>query len=122
MFNHLKKAAVLAGAVAAFTFPTGLTPAMAAGSPTMTACEKNWYVNGSEGYANGCFQNNYTYVSGTVYDTAADGRCPFVRAVFWDGNVRDSRWATGKGTHATVSISSPTGSHVRRVEWHYIKC
>ncbi|BAU81079.1 hypothetical protein SLA_0124 [Streptomyces laurentii] len=119
--NRLKKAAILTSTVTALALPLGLASATAAPA-TVRACEQNWDLSGSEGYANGCYENGLTKVSGTVHDTKADGRCPFVRAHFTNGGVGDSNWATGKGTKANVSIVAPSGSSVKSLSWEYISC
>ncbi|MFG2994740.1 hypothetical protein ACGFZK_36505 [Streptomyces sp. NPDC048257] len=120
----IQKLAVLGASVGAFALPTSLSPAVAAtlSGPSVATCEGAWTFSEREGRGSGCFHNNGTYVSGTVYDTKSDGRCPFIRAVFDSGTWRDSNWATGNGTHANVSINTPDGSRVNHVEWHYIYC
>jgi hypothetical protein len=119
--SKLKKAALLTATLAALTLPVGTVPA-AAVSPAAPACERNWDLSGSEGYANGCYEHNLTLVTGTVHDTKADGRCPFVRAHFTNGGVGDSNWATGKGTKATVRVAAPSGATVKSLTWEYIRC
>ncbi|MEU8542551.1 hypothetical protein AB0C52_21650 [Streptomyces sp. NPDC048717] len=119
--SRLKKAAISASAVAALTLPLGIAPAGATPAAP-PACEQNWDLSGGEGYANGCYENGLTKVTGTVHDTKADGRCPFVRAHFTNGSVGDSNWATGKGTKATVRIVAPSGATVKSLTWEYIKC
>lgn len=123
--NRFRTAAIAASAFAALALSASTVPAVA-GTVTSTAappsCEQNWSVSGSEGYANGCYENGLTKVTGTVHDTKADGRCPFVRAHFTNGGVGDSNWATGKGTKANVNIVAPSGSTVKSVSWEYIHC
>ncbi|MFF3005679.1 hypothetical protein ACFVTF_23025 [Kitasatospora sp. NPDC057940] len=59
----------------------------------------------AEGYADGriCDGN----ITGTVHDTKADGRCPYVRLHFNDGSSWDSPWAGGNGTKANFSGYHP---------------
>ncbi|WEH37245.1 hypothetical protein PZB75_30095 [Streptomyces sp. AM 4-1-1] len=42
-------------------------------------------------------------ITGTVHDTKADGRCPYVRIFFNDGGWWESPWAGGNGKSVNFS-------------------
>ncbi|WP_190092678.1 hypothetical protein [Streptomyces melanogenes] len=71
-----------------------------------------------EGYGDGrvCDGN----ITGTVHDTRADGRCPYVRIFFDDGGWWESPWAGGKGK-VTYFSGYHTGRRTSAV-LDYISC
>ncbi|GGP75336.1 hypothetical protein [Streptomyces melanogenes] len=71
-----------------------------------------------EGYGDGrvCDGN----ITGTVHDTRADGRCPYVRIHFTDGGTWDSPWAGGKGKITYFSGYYP--SDYLSADLLYISC
>ncbi|GAA3036911.1 hypothetical protein GCM10020229_55400 [Kitasatospora albolonga] len=100
-----------------------LLPAAGAQATTLAAdsCTQNWSISSGEGYANGKWCNYNTKVTGTVHDTKADGRCPFVRGVLSNGGVVDGDWATGKGTSRGFTLDAPSG-YFTSVQMKYITC
>ncbi|WP_330334523.1 hypothetical protein OHS33_35390 [Streptomyces sp. NBC_00536] len=71
-----------------------------------------------EGYGDGrvCDGN----ITGTVHDTRADGRCPYVRIFFTDGGWWESPWAGGKGK--AVNFSGFHAGEPTSAVLDYISC
>ncbi|MFF9010514.1 hypothetical protein ACF087_32560 [Streptomyces goshikiensis] len=46
-------------------------------------------------------------ITGTVHDTKADGRCPYMRIFFSDGGWWESPWAGGNGKAVNFSGHHP---------------
>ncbi|CAL9662456.1 hypothetical protein [Streptomyces sp. enrichment culture] len=67
---------------------------------------KNWSVTSSWGFASGI--NCGWQATGTVTDTKADGRCPFVLGHKFSGGMEDSDWAGPKGDTSPVEIYAST--------------
>ncbi|MCX5191749.1 hypothetical protein [Streptomyces sp. NBC_00268] len=107
-----------------------LSSGNAIAAPTGTQaleCLENWSVSNGQGRAAGkwCFNNgagNAVAVRGTVTDTNADGRCPFVRVYINGGSYRDSDWAGPKGDSSPVTVNAPSGYYFTRLELKYISC
>ncbi|MGV9255279.1 hypothetical protein [Streptomyces sp. NPDC003697] len=113
----LATTALLGGTVA-------LAPAATAapGAPAADSCTNNWSVSSRQGYANGKWCNYNTKVIGTVHDTKADGRCPYVRGQVRGGGHVDSDWAGPKGDSSPVRLQAPRGKSFERLEMMYINC
>ncbi|MFD7260014.1 hypothetical protein [Streptomyces sp. NPDC059874] len=97
-------------------------PAASAGGTAALGCYQNWSISSGQGYANGQWCDGNTRVTGTVHDTNADGRCPFVRAYVSGGGYRDSAWAGPKGDSSPVDIYAPAGKTFTSVQMSYITC
>ncbi|MEV7519183.1 hypothetical protein [Streptomyces sp. NPDC091371] len=97
-------------------------PAASAGSSGVLACNQNWSISSSQGYANGQWCDGNTRVTGTVHDTNADGRCPFVRGYLSGGGYHDSAWAGPKGDSSPVNLYAPSGRTFTSVQMSYITC
>ncbi|MBT1183442.1 hypothetical protein HET69_05335 [Streptomyces sp. CJ_13] len=108
-------------ALGILALPAAVSPASAA-TPTANSCDSNWTLNKSWGRANGRFCDNDQHLSGTVKDTAADGRCPYVRGHILGGGFRDSDWAGPKGDSSPVELWAPDGRKFEYVELRYIDC
>ncbi|MET8625098.1 hypothetical protein ABZW30_15315 [Kitasatospora sp. NPDC004669] len=118
-----RRLAVPGAAVAALTLAALLFPAAdAQATPAADSCTQNWSIKSAEGYANGKWCNYNTKIVGTVHDTRADGRCPFVRADLSNGGVVDSDWAGGKGKSRAITMYAPSGTYFTRVSMSYINC
>ena len=90
-------------------------------------CVQNWSLSTNQGRAAGkwCFNNgvgNAVAIRGTVTDTNADSRCPFVRAYLSGGGYKDSDWAGPKGDSSPVTVDAGSGNYLTRVELKYINC
>ncbi|GGS12999.1 hypothetical protein GCM10010269_60350 [Streptomyces humidus] len=107
----------LAGTALVVTAPTA-----SAGSTGTLACNQNWSISSAQGYANGQWCDGNTRVTGTVHDTKADGRCPFVRGYLSGGGYHDSAWAGPKGDSSPVNLSAPSGRTFTSVAMNYITC
>lgn len=62
-----------------------------ASSAAASSCFANWSGSNDFGYASGryCGENGVKqYMQGTVTDSAADGRCPYVRRVHLIGELQ----------------------------------
>ncbi|MFF9458066.1 hypothetical protein [Streptomyces flaveolus] len=66
----------------------------------------NWSVTSSWGFASGT--NCGWKATGTVTDSKADGRCPYVVGHKLSGGVEDSDWAGPKGDTSPVEIYAPS--------------
>ncbi|MEU9182858.1 hypothetical protein AB0C90_39975 [Streptomyces sp. NPDC048550] len=93
-------------------------PAAQASTPGASTCRVIDPRATAEGYGDGrvCDGN----ITGTVHDTRADGRCPYVRIFFTVGGWWDSPWAGGKGKAVNFAGYHPgeyTGAEMR-----YISC
>ncbi|MEV7770348.1 hypothetical protein [Kitasatospora sp. NPDC086791] len=119
----LRRLAVPGAAVAALALAVPLFPAVGAhAAPAADSCTQNWSISSAEGYANGKWCNDNTKVVGTVHDTKADGRCPFVRGNLSSGGYVDSDWAGGKGKSRAITLHAPSGAHFTSVTMRYIGC
>ncbi|MFF7140918.1 hypothetical protein [Streptomyces nodosus] len=96
--------------------------AAAPGTPRVDSCTTNWSVSSHEGYANGKWCNYNTKAIGTVHDTKADGRCPFVRGLLRGGGHVDSNWAGPKGHSTAVRLNAPRGKSFSELQMRYINC
>ncbi|GAA3014827.1 MULTISPECIES: hypothetical protein [unclassified Kitasatospora] len=118
-----RRLAVPGAAVAALTLAALLLPASGAhAAPPADSCTQNWSVSSGEGYANGKWCNYNTKVVGTVHDTKADGRCPYVRGNLSNGGRVDSDWAGGKGKSRAITLYAPSGTHFTSVTMRSIGC
>ncbi|MFD4658160.1 hypothetical protein ACFWP2_21330 [Kitasatospora sp. NPDC058444] len=118
-----RRLAVPGAAVAALALAALLLPATAAhAAPPADSCTQNWSVNSGEGYANGKTCNNHTKLVGTVHDTKADGRCPYVRGNLSGGGYVDSDWAGGKGKSRAITLYAPARTHFTSITMRYIGC
>lgn len=105
---------------------TGTASAASTG-PEALVCNSNWSVSSSQGRAAGkwCYNNgagNAIAVRGTVTDTNADGRCPFVQVTTSAGWKLDSDWAGPRGDSSPVTIDAPSGQHLTGLAIKYITC
>ncbi|MBD0674551.1 hypothetical protein [Streptomyces sp. CBMA156] len=122
-----RRLAVPGAAVAALTLAALLLPAAAAATaapvaPLADSCTQNWSISSGEGYANGKWCNYNTKVVGTVHDTKADGRCPYVSGKLSNGGHVDSDWAGGKGKSRSIAIYAPSNTHFTSLSMRYIGC
>ncbi|MFE7592159.1 hypothetical protein ACFU6K_22395 [Kitasatospora sp. NPDC057512] len=118
-----RRLAVHGAAVAALTLAAVLLPAVGAhAAPPADSCTQNWSISSGEGYANGKWCNYNTKVAGTVHDTKADGRCPYVRGSLSNGGHVDSDWAGGKGKSRAITLYAPSGTHITGLSMRYIGC
>lgn len=113
---------VLAAVGLAATALVVTAPAASAGGTGALACNQNWSISSGQGYANGQWCDGNTRVSGTVHDTNADGRCPFVRGYLSGGGYHDSAWAGPKGDSSPVNLYAPSGQTFTSVSMKYITC
>ncbi|MFI5770983.1 hypothetical protein ACIA74_20955 [Streptomyces sp. NPDC051658] len=92
-------------------------PSAQASTAGVSTCRNIEAPRVAEGYGNGrvCDGN----ITGTVHDTKADGRCPYVRVYFTDG-WWDSPWAGGSGKAVDFS-GFHTGDYTG-AEMKYISC
>lgn len=118
--NTRKRTAV--GLATAALLGGGLALAPATVASAADSCTQNWSVSSSQGYANGKWCNYDTKITGTVHDTKADGRCPFVRGMQRDGGFHDSEWAGPKGDSSPVRLYASDGSSFYQVKMMYINC
>ncbi|MER8233106.1 hypothetical protein [Streptomyces sp. NPDC094049] len=117
----MPKAIALAAASLGLLATLGTAPAASAATSDGTgaaACDSNWSYSNSWGRASGKFCDNVTGMVGTVTDTAADGRCPYVRGNLNNGSWRDSDWAGPKGDSSPVNIWAPAGTYF--VSWQLL--
>ncbi|MFE7524383.1 hypothetical protein ACFU7Y_01490 [Kitasatospora sp. NPDC057542] len=118
-----RRLAVPGAAVAALTLAALLLPVTGAhAAPPADSCTQNWSISSGEGYANGKTCNNHAKLVGTVHDTKADGRCPYVRGKLSNGGHVDSDWAGGKGKSRAITLYAPSGAHFTSVSMRYIGC
>ncbi|MBO1417889.1 hypothetical protein [Streptomyces sp. FH025] len=115
--------AVPGAAVAALTLAALFVPVTGAhAAPAADSCTQNWSISSGQGYANGKWCNYNTKVVGSVHDTKADGRCPFVRGHLSNGGHVDSEWAGGKGKSRAITIYAPSGTQFTSLSMSYISC
>lgn len=95
-----------------------LAPSAEASTAGASTCRNIEAPRTSEGYGDGrvCDGN----ITGTVHDTKADGRCPYVRVYFTIGEPWDSPWAGGKGK--AVNFSGFHEGEYTGAEMKYISC
>ncbi|MFF9646381.1 hypothetical protein [Kitasatospora aureofaciens] len=118
-----RRLAVPGAAVAALALAALFLPAAGAhASPRADSCTNNWSISSAEGYANGKWCNYNTKVIGTVHDTKADGRCPYVRGDLSNGGHVDSDWAGGKGKSRSITLLAPSNTHFTSLSMRYINC
>ncbi|MGW1177314.1 hypothetical protein ACWD4P_26815 [Kitasatospora sp. NPDC002543] len=118
-----RRLAVPGAAVAALTLAALFLPAAGAqAAPPADSCTNNWSIDSGEGYANGKWCNYDTKVVGTVHDTKADGRCPYVRGRLSNGGYADSDWAGGKGKSRAITLRAPSGARFTGLSMQYISC
>ncbi|MEV7780653.1 hypothetical protein [Kitasatospora sp. NPDC088351] len=108
-------------ALAALLVPVAGAPAASAATPA-DSCTNNWTISSGEGYASGKWCNNNTKVIGTVHDTKADGRCPYVQGNLSNHGHVDSGWAGGKGKSRAFTLYAPSGTHFTSLSMRYINC
>ncbi|MET8541071.1 hypothetical protein ABZW03_10500 [Kitasatospora sp. NPDC004799] len=118
-----RRLAVPGAAVAALTLAALLLPAAAAqAAPPADSCTQNWSISSGQGYANGKWCNYNTKVVGTVHDTKADGRCPYVEGKLSNGGHVDSDWAGGKGKSRAITLHAPRNTYFTTVTMRSIGC
>ncbi|MEU8512872.1 hypothetical protein AB0C76_14950 [Kitasatospora sp. NPDC048722] len=118
-----RRPAVPGAAVAALALAALFLPATGAhAAPTADSCTNNWSIGSAEGYANGKWCNYDTKVIGTVHDTKADGRCPYVHGGLSDGGYVDSDWAGGKGKSRSITLLAPSNTRFTSLSMRYINC
>ncbi|WP_330334524.1 hypothetical protein OHS33_35395 [Streptomyces sp. NBC_00536] len=93
-------------------------PAAQAATPGTSTCRVIEAPRTAEGYGDGrvCDGN----ITGTVHDTRADGRCPYVRIFFTVDGWWDSPWAGGNGK--AVNFSGYHAGEYTGAEMRYISC
>ncbi|WEH37244.1 hypothetical protein PZB75_30090 [Streptomyces sp. AM 4-1-1] len=93
-------------------------PSAQASTPGPSTCRVISPQATAEGYGDGrvCDGN----ITGTVHDTKADGRCPYVRISFTRGDPWDSPWAGGNGK--SVNFSGYHEGEYTGAEMRYISC
>ncbi|MGY3677088.1 hypothetical protein [Streptomyces sp. TE33382] len=95
----------LATGTAAASAPASSVTSAPAGA---ASCGDVSTVTGSTGYARIFYCDGGNRIVGNVYDTEADGRCPYVRAFLSNGTLT-SAWAGPKGDDSPVDIVAPPG-------------
>ncbi|MCQ8830556.1 hypothetical protein [Streptomyces malaysiensis] len=121
--KYLATAIAGAGLLAAFPFSAAhaATPTSAS-SVQVPGCPHNWTVSSAEGVASGQWCYNKNLAIGTVTDTKADGRCPYVRGYTSYGRTVDSDWAGPKGDSSPVYLDAGTGDPFVRLAMKYVNC
>ncbi|MFF4378061.1 hypothetical protein [Kitasatospora sp. NPDC001547] len=115
--------AVHGAVVAAMALLSLLVPLTGAhAAPPADSCTQNWSISSGQGYANGKWCNYDTKVVGTVHDTKADGRCPYVRGGLSNGGYVDSDWAGGKGKSRAITLHAPSGTRFTSLSMRSIGC
>ncbi|WP_456985520.1 hypothetical protein [Kitasatospora sp. cg17-2] len=108
---------------ASFLLASALGTGTALAGTTRTAsCGGSFTIFSNEGMASIQYCDGGTSVIGTVYDTAADGRCPRVEAKQSNGSWRTSDWAGPKGDTSPVNLYASPGLYFVDVKMGYISC
>lgn len=117
--NARKRMAICLATTALLGGGLALGPASTASAAD--SCTQNWSISSGEGYANGKWCNYNNKVTGTVHDTKADGRCPYVKGNYSGGYV-DSNWAGPRGDSSPVTLKAPSGRSFTSLEMRFILC
>ncbi|MEU4687021.1 hypothetical protein [Streptomyces xinghaiensis] len=119
----MRKPLITLAALALLAVPVHGTASAAPTGPTGPAAEHapcyNWSVKSREGYANG--RRCGSKVHGTVKDTRADGRCPYVRVKTQKGWYFDGPWVGPKGKSKKFTIDT-RGDFATHYYLRYIHC
>ncbi|MEU2453858.1 hypothetical protein ABZ605_27745 [Streptomyces sp. NPDC012765] len=105
---------------ALFTYPAA--SAATSGAQLSSSCDQVMYQSNQWGWANGRYCDGNTRIVGTVKDTAADGRCPYLSADLSNGNRVDSDWAGPAGDTSPIDIWAPPGTTFVHVQIRAIYC
>ncbi|EXU67323.1 hypothetical protein Z951_15475 [Streptomyces sp. PRh5] len=117
----------LAAAVASFGLFAALPAGTAAASGSASfepdpVCNQNWSTSSQWGIASGQWRDSETLAKGTVTDTKADGRCPYVRTYTSSGSYIDSDWAGPKGDSSPVLLDTTYNDPFVRITMGAINC
>ncbi|MCX4675614.1 hypothetical protein OG413_09890 [Streptomyces sp. NBC_01433] len=104
--STLLLAVSLATGTASASVPT--SSAVSAAPAGAASCGDVQTVSAEEGYARIFYCDGNNRIVGNVYDTKADGRCPYVRAFMSNGSLVSAS-AGPKGDDSPVDIVAPPG-------------